>query len=288
MTGGAATPERRRLVINADDFGYSAGVTRGIVEAHAAGSVTSTSMMANGIDWENAVRLARSTRTLDVGVHLNLVQGRPLLRVLSLTSVSDRTRRSGRPCTRLRCTPTSSVRVERARRTAFSQSIPFAIIEVDVTLPAACASTMPRVTPAEYPKSSALMTSRRRSGVAAPPVIDANANEVAHHPEHILGETHRGRLLVVAEEHSRLREREPVLPRDEQRLDVEPEAGDRDARKDDLRRAPREALEPRLRVEHARDQRPAYHRVEHTAHHVPRVQIRKEGGAHAVSYTHLR
>ena len=85
MTGGAATPERRRLVINADDFGYSAGVTRGIIEAHAAGSVTSTSMMANGIDWENAVRLARATRTLDVGVHLNLVQGRPLLRVPSLT-----------------------------------------------------------------------------------------------------------------------------------------------------------------------------------------------------------
>src|SRR5665647_3210908 len=98
MTGGAATPERRRLVINADDFGYSAGVTRGIVEAHAAGSVTSTSMMANGIDWENAVRLARSTRTLDVGVHLNLVQGRPLLRVLSLTDA----RPAGRapPCAR--------------------------------------------------------------------------------------------------------------------------------------------------------------------------------------------
>jgi predicted glycoside hydrolase/deacetylase ChbG (UPF0249 family) len=60
-------------------------VTRGIIEAHAAGSVTSTSMMANGIDWENAVRLARATRTLGVGVHLNLVQGRPLLRVPSLT-----------------------------------------------------------------------------------------------------------------------------------------------------------------------------------------------------------
>jgi chitin disaccharide deacetylase len=60
-------------------------VTRGIIEAHAAGTVTSTSMMANGIDWENAVRIARATRTLDVGVHLNLVQGRPLLRVPSLT-----------------------------------------------------------------------------------------------------------------------------------------------------------------------------------------------------------
>jgi predicted glycoside hydrolase/deacetylase ChbG (UPF0249 family) len=60
-------------------------VTRGIIEAHAAGSVTSTSIMANGIDWENAVRLARATRTLGVGVHINLVQGRPLLRVPSLT-----------------------------------------------------------------------------------------------------------------------------------------------------------------------------------------------------------
>ncbi len=81
----AATPERRRLIINADDFGFSSGVTRGIVEAHAAGSVTSTSIMANGMDWENAVRCARGNRSLGVGVHLNLVQGRPLLRVPSLT-----------------------------------------------------------------------------------------------------------------------------------------------------------------------------------------------------------
>jgi predicted glycoside hydrolase/deacetylase ChbG (UPF0249 family) len=85
MTGGAATPERARLIINADDFGFSEGVTRGIIEAHAAGGVTSTSMMANGVDWENAVRFARATGTLDVGVHLNLVQGRPLLRVPSLS-----------------------------------------------------------------------------------------------------------------------------------------------------------------------------------------------------------
>ena len=81
----AATPDRARLIINADDFGFSEGVTRGILEAHAAGSVTSTSIMANGVDWENAVRLARATRTLGVGMHLNLVQGRPLLRVPSLT-----------------------------------------------------------------------------------------------------------------------------------------------------------------------------------------------------------
>jgi predicted glycoside hydrolase/deacetylase ChbG (UPF0249 family) len=82
----AATPERRRLIINADDFGFSNGVTRGIMEAHAAASVTSTSIMANGLDFENAVRLARASPKLGVGVHLNLVQGRPLLRVPSLTN----------------------------------------------------------------------------------------------------------------------------------------------------------------------------------------------------------
>ncbi|MBA2684881.1 MAG: ChbG/HpnK family deacetylase [Gemmatimonadaceae bacterium] len=72
-------------MINADDFGFSSGVTRGIVEAFSAGSVTSTSIMANGLDWENAVRLARANRKLGVGIHLNLVQGRPLLRVPTLT-----------------------------------------------------------------------------------------------------------------------------------------------------------------------------------------------------------
>ncbi|MDQ2930990.1 MAG: ChbG/HpnK family deacetylase [Gemmatimonadota bacterium] len=84
----AATPDRPRLIINADDFGFSEGVTRGIVEAFAAGSVTSTSIMANGVDWENAVRLARANPKLGVGVHLNLVQGRPLLRVPSLTDAA--------------------------------------------------------------------------------------------------------------------------------------------------------------------------------------------------------
>lgn len=81
----ADTPDARRLIINADDFGFSEGVTRGIMDAHAAGSVTSTSIMANGSDWQNAVARARSVRTIGVGVHLNLVQGRPLLRVPSLT-----------------------------------------------------------------------------------------------------------------------------------------------------------------------------------------------------------
>jgi predicted glycoside hydrolase/deacetylase ChbG (UPF0249 family) len=81
----ADTPDVPRLVINADDFGFSEGVTQGIMEAHAAGTVTSTSIMANGIAWQFAVARARATPGLGVGLHLNLVQGRPLLRVPSLT-----------------------------------------------------------------------------------------------------------------------------------------------------------------------------------------------------------
>ena len=38
-------PETRRLIVNADDLGLSAGVNRGIVEAHARGIVTSASLM---------------------------------------------------------------------------------------------------------------------------------------------------------------------------------------------------------------------------------------------------
>jgi predicted glycoside hydrolase/deacetylase ChbG (UPF0249 family) len=81
----ADTPDAPRLIVNADDFGFSEGVTQGIIEAHAAGTVTSTSIMANGIAWQFAVARARAARTLGVGLHLNLVQGRPLLRVPSLT-----------------------------------------------------------------------------------------------------------------------------------------------------------------------------------------------------------
>ena len=67
-----------RLIVNADDFGYTPGVTRGIVRAHRGGIVTSTTLMANAPDTEGAARAARSTRSLDVGVHLVFTYGRPL------------------------------------------------------------------------------------------------------------------------------------------------------------------------------------------------------------------
>ena len=69
----------KRLVINADDFGFTPDVNAGIMHAHREGVLTSTTLMANGDAFEDAVRCARETPTLDVGCHLVLVQGLSLI-----------------------------------------------------------------------------------------------------------------------------------------------------------------------------------------------------------------
>lgn len=67
------------LIVNADDFGRAPGVSRGIIEAHRRGIVTSTTLMVN-LPWsEDAARLARETSTLGVGLHLTFSYGSPVL-----------------------------------------------------------------------------------------------------------------------------------------------------------------------------------------------------------------
>ena len=79
----------RRLIVNADDFGLTAGVNRGIVEAHTGGIVTSTTLMANSAAFEDAVQLASSNPELSVGCHLVLVDGAPLLGPDKVSSLMD-------------------------------------------------------------------------------------------------------------------------------------------------------------------------------------------------------
>ena len=67
------------LAVNADDFGFARDVNAGIVQAHLHGILTSTTLMANGVQFDDAVRLAREHPTLDVGVHFVLVGGYSLL-----------------------------------------------------------------------------------------------------------------------------------------------------------------------------------------------------------------
>ncbi len=62
----------RYLIVNADDFGQTAGITRGIVECHQGGIVTSTSLMVTGRAVEEAVRWADENPALSVGLHFDV------------------------------------------------------------------------------------------------------------------------------------------------------------------------------------------------------------------------
>jgi chitin disaccharide deacetylase len=80
----------RRLIINADDFGLTVGVNRAIVEAHQHGVVTSSTLMANGAAFADAIRQAQSAPRLGVGCHVVLVDGAPLLEPTAVRSLLDR------------------------------------------------------------------------------------------------------------------------------------------------------------------------------------------------------
>lgn len=79
----------RRLIVNADDFGLTSGVNRGIIEAHSQGIVTSSTLMACGAQFEKAVSLARETPTLSVGCHVLLVDGPPALDVRQVSTLAS-------------------------------------------------------------------------------------------------------------------------------------------------------------------------------------------------------
>jgi len=66
------TAPAKLLIVTADDFGISRGVNRGIVEAHRAGILTSTSLMVNRPAVEQAADVGRACPDLSIGLHLEL------------------------------------------------------------------------------------------------------------------------------------------------------------------------------------------------------------------------
>ena len=78
----------RHLIVNADDFGLTSGVNRGIIEAHTHGIVTSTTLMACGAKFEEAVKLASQELELSVGCHVLLVDAFPLLELQQVSSLA--------------------------------------------------------------------------------------------------------------------------------------------------------------------------------------------------------
>lgn len=80
----------RRLIVNADDFGLTHGVNRAIAEAHSHGIVTSSTLMANGRAFDDAVHRATSARQLSIGCHVVLVDGSSVLgKKQTITTLSN-------------------------------------------------------------------------------------------------------------------------------------------------------------------------------------------------------
>ena len=76
------------MIVNADDFGFTAGVNRAIVEAHSRGVVTSSTLMANGQAFAEAAQLALTLPKLSVGCHVVLTDGVPVLGAAQLPSLT--------------------------------------------------------------------------------------------------------------------------------------------------------------------------------------------------------
>jgi predicted glycoside hydrolase/deacetylase ChbG (UPF0249 family) len=67
-----------QLIVTADDFNLSEGVSRGIIEAHHQGIVTETSVMVNLGDLRCAAAMLAAAPRLGVGLHLNITRGCPV------------------------------------------------------------------------------------------------------------------------------------------------------------------------------------------------------------------
>jgi len=78
-----------RLIINADDFGMSRGITDAVLLAHRYGFLTSASLMVNMPTSEYAVAHAPHTRHMSVGIHLNICQGKPILSPAEVPTLID-------------------------------------------------------------------------------------------------------------------------------------------------------------------------------------------------------
>ena len=79
----------KRLIVNADEFGLTEGVNKGIIEAHSEGILSSASAIVNMWALDEAMALATKNPRLGVGVHLNITAGKPVLPIDKVRSLVD-------------------------------------------------------------------------------------------------------------------------------------------------------------------------------------------------------
>ena len=80
----------KQLIVNADDYGHTSGISLGIRQAHLNGIVTSTSAMMNRPTAREAIQIAQEEcPKLGLGLHLVLTTGKPLLPAGEVGSLVD-------------------------------------------------------------------------------------------------------------------------------------------------------------------------------------------------------
>ena len=69
----------KKFILNADDFGMSKAFNKAVLDGYNSGFLTSTSLCANGKEFEPAVHeIIPECNNLGIGVHLNIIEGSTL------------------------------------------------------------------------------------------------------------------------------------------------------------------------------------------------------------------
>jgi predicted glycoside hydrolase/deacetylase ChbG (UPF0249 family) len=77
------------LIVNADDFGLSSSINRGIIEAIEKGAVNSVSLVANGKAVDEAVAYLRKNKEIRAGIHLTLIEEKPVCDPATIPSLVE-------------------------------------------------------------------------------------------------------------------------------------------------------------------------------------------------------
>jgi chitin disaccharide deacetylase len=80
----------KKIIVTGDDFGLAEPVNEAIVEAHRTGILTTASLMVGAAFCSDAVQRARQAPSLKIGLHLTLVEGRPVLAAEKVPDLVDK------------------------------------------------------------------------------------------------------------------------------------------------------------------------------------------------------
>jgi chitin disaccharide deacetylase len=123
------------LIINADDFGLTKGVNRAVAELHRAHALSSATLMATGLAFDDAVAVALANPALGVGCHVVLTDGVPVSDPRNIPTLMGADGKSFRPSLVdfIQALLRGRIREEEIEREAFAQVQKLLVAGIAVT-----------------------------------------------------------------------------------------------------------------------------------------------------------